>query len=313
MEPRKIIKFGNSSYVVTLPQEWMDKNNLEKGDVINVCENKGALFITSPKELEKSIKKATINLDDKPLKLFNKELLSYYLKNYKTIEITGEDVYSRLDQIKIFKEKLSSIEITKVSKNSIVLSDLSAPSSLKLKNLLCEIIEMEEVIFDELSKTDAKKTHDLVNELDKNINKLSFLAYKAINYNLDTWEHPQELKNAIHNWRIISTLENIGDISKRIARYLKNETDKHSTYVSVTIANVKDYFKFVTSLVLDVNNIDESLKLYLDKKQSILKEIEMLRDKLYDDLNLFLVISQLLKDIIGDLDTVILSIIDIKN
>ena len=85
MEPRKIIQFGNSSYVVTLPQEWIKKNKLEKGQYVNLSENNNYIILaTQPLEEEK---KAEINLDDKPLKVFNRELISYYLKNYKYIKI----------------------------------------------------------------------------------------------------------------------------------------------------------------------------------------------------------------------------------
>jgi antitoxin component of MazEF toxin-antitoxin module len=46
MEPRKIIKFGNSSYVVTLPYTWIKQNNLEKGYSINVKKKKDSLVIS---------------------------------------------------------------------------------------------------------------------------------------------------------------------------------------------------------------------------------------------------------------------------
>ena len=42
------------------------------------------------------------------------------------------------------------------------------------------------------------------------------------------------------------------------------------------------------------------------------KDIEALRNEYADDLNLFLVLSQLCKDIIGQLDVVVLSVIDLK-
>lgn len=310
MEMRKIIKFGKSSYVITLPQKWVEENKLDKGDPVHISEKEDSLIISLNNSLKH--KNAVIKIDDKPLKLINKELISYYLKNYNEIFLEGNNILERLDELKVFKEKLSSVEFTHIGRDRIVLRDLTAPANLSLRKLTSEIIEMVKVLLDNLVHDDKKKVFRMVSELDVNINKLSFLAFKAINYNLCHWEKPNEMKNAIHSWRIISALETCGDIIKRISRYIKNESYDGKNDVSITVNQLKQYFDFVTNL-LDKNvNIDQNLNLYLDKKQSILREIEDLKGKIQDNLNLSLVISQLFKDIVGQLDQILLSIIDIR-
>ena len=37
-EFRKLMAFGNSSYVVSVPKAWVEKNRLKKGDVLVVDE-----------------------------------------------------------------------------------------------------------------------------------------------------------------------------------------------------------------------------------------------------------------------------------
>ena len=54
------------------------------------------------------------------------------------------------------------------------------------------------------------------------------------------------------------------------------------------------------------------MKLHLDKKQSLLKDLEKLRENMGNNLNSYLVIAQLLKDIIGQLETITVSIIDLN-
>ena len=156
MEPRKIIQFGNSSYVVTLPQNWIKKNNLEKGEYVNLTENNNYIIL-SPK-LQEIEKRAEINLDEKPLKLFNRELISYYLKNYKYIKINCTDCIEKLEEIRILKEKLSSIEIVEINKDYIMLKDLSSPSELKICPLIDEIVQMEKILFEELISTKENKS-----------------------------------------------------------------------------------------------------------------------------------------------------------
>ena len=45
MTYRKIIGFGGSSFVVSLPKEWINKYGLKKGDVVNIEEESDMLRI----------------------------------------------------------------------------------------------------------------------------------------------------------------------------------------------------------------------------------------------------------------------------
>jgi phosphate uptake regulator len=311
MEQRKIIKFGNSSYVVTLPQEWLEEHGLEKGDSLHLSQGTNSLVFSTNSKSEMN-KKAVISIDKKQLKLFNKELLSYYLKNYKTIEIVGESVLDRLEEIKRFREKISSVEITEITKEKVVLRDLTSPSELQLDSLLKELFDMEKLFFDELCSGDMKTKFHFLVELDSNINKLSFLSYKSINYSLQAQDDLQKVCGAIHYWRVISSIEEIGDILKRVARYLRNDKNNYSPLITTIVAKIKAYFIFITDLFLKEGEFENDLDVYLDKKQTLLREIEELRSKFSKDMNLYLVLSQLFKDVLGKLDTIVLSVIDLK-
>ncbi|MDA3855795.1 MAG: hypothetical protein PF569_06030 [Candidatus Woesearchaeota archaeon] len=307
MVERKIIKFGTSSFVLTLPNEWVKKNKLVKGDTIDLVENQNKLMISTEKDnlIEKE---AEINIDDMPLKIFNKKLISYYLKNYRYIRIKGEKVIERLEELRIFKEKLSSIEIYEIGKDFILFKDLSDPKSLDVDNMIQKIIGIEKILFDEIIENNR---HNYISQIDSNINKLTFLTFKTINYNLDKREKTYEVKNSIYLWRIVSSLESIGDIIKRVARYLEKCEDKSSHIMEQMLRELKSYFEFITSLFKKDINLENNLKLYLDKKQSLLREFEENRIKFQDNMNLYLVVTQLLKDVLGELDTITLSIIDI--
>lgn len=311
MEQRKLIKFGNSSYVLTLPYEWLEKHSLGRGDTLYVSENQDMLYISLPKE--RANKKASINFDGKPLKIFRRELISFYLKNYQYIEIKGKNILEHLNEVRLILEKLSSLEIVEIREESILLKDLTNPAQLNLEEIIDEMVELGKAHFNELLKAKSNNKEYFLSNLDVNINKLSFLAYKAINSNLDELTNPSQAKCSIHYWRIVQSFEHMGDIVKRIARYLKDVDEEQSHYLNETISDVKAYYEFVTSLLkADKGNMENNLKLNQDKKQSLLKEIEMLRDKFEGNLNLYLVITQLLKDIIGSLEDVVVSVIDLN-
>lgn len=311
MDSRRIIKFGNSSYVVTLPFDWMKKNGLDKGSNVYFNETDEEIIIkASDKKKERT---AVIELDDKPLKLLNKEIISYYLKNYDYIQINGKDIISKLEQIKVIKDKLSSVEIIEISKDKLILEDLTDVNNLDVCNLINDIIEMEKMIFDELSKINTENKHHLITSLDSNINKLTFLAYKAINNCLYEQKDKSEVTDVILYWRIVSSLEHMGDKMKRIARYLKErENTQEVHHIGLVIEDIKEYFTFITSLLNKDINLENNLRLYLDKKQSLLIEFERLRGELNQELTLYLVITQLFKDLLGDIDNIVLSVLDIR-
>jgi len=307
MAQRKIIKFGNTSHVLTIPNEWIRKNKLEKGDNLNLEEVDNSLLISLKKTSVKE-KEVDINIDEVPLKIFNKKLISYYLKNYKYIKIKGEKVIERLEEIRIFKEKLSSIEIYEIGKDFILLKDLSDPEKLDVEHMISKIIEIEKILFDEIIETNR---HNYISQIDSNINKLTFLTYKTINYNLENKISSDKVRNSIYYWRIVSSLETIGDIIKRVARYMEKAPDDQKHIFEIMIRSVKSYFEFITGLLKKGINLENNLKVYLDKKQSVLREFEEYRDRFSDNLNQYLVVVQLLKDAIGNLDIITLSIIDI--
>lgn len=307
MNSRKIIKFGNSSFVITLPNEWVKTNKLEKGNDLNLTQTNNSLIV-SIQDKTLTDKTKTIDIDKIPLKIFNKKLISYYLKNYKFIKIQGEKVIEKLEEIRIFKEKLSSVEIFEIGKDYILLKDLNNPEKLNTDDLTNKIIDMLKILFDEIID---EKRFNFIKQLDSNVNKLTFLGYKSINYNLENKLSVDENKNAIYKWRIISSLEEIGDILKRVARYIRNTNEENDHNIGLLLLSLKKYYEFITSLLHKDINLENNLKVYLDKKQSLLKEIENSREKFDKNIDLYLVVTQQLKDIIGDLDTITLSVIDI--
>ena len=56
MEFRKLIKFGKSSFVISLPKKWLEKNKLKKGDLLYVSENENGLSLTSKDNEKKEFK-----------------------------------------------------------------------------------------------------------------------------------------------------------------------------------------------------------------------------------------------------------------
>ena len=77
METRKLISFGTSSFVVSVPKGWIRENKLKKGDLVYVEDRKDELVLSSgggskPEEP----KRILIEMDNKELKLIRTEIVS---------------------------------------------------------------------------------------------------------------------------------------------------------------------------------------------------------------------------------------------
>src|SRR3989344_5322393 len=110
---RKIIKFGNSSFVLSLPIDWIKKNSLGKGDLVSISENINNELVLSASSKEKSVqrKEIVIDINNKDLSRIKREIVSAYLNSYGVIRIKGKmDTITRsmiVDLKSIDKEDLS--------------------------------------------------------------------------------------------------------------------------------------------------------------------------------------------------------------
>lgn len=310
MALRELTKIGDSSCGLTLPIEWLKKNNLSCGDKLNLTTIDDSLLISTNNDDKEEI--AEIPMNNKSFKLVNKFLISYYLKNYKKIKITGENMVENVEAIRVLKEKLSSLEIVEIKNEYILLKDLTSPEELNVADITKEIISMINVIFETIVKEDKRANFTLISNVDKNINKLAFLGTKCINYSVKSLTSTGRFLDFSYYRRVLLNLEEMGDILKRIARDLKNEHEEDTFYIPQLIFKVQDYFNFITEMLIDRNMSSDRLESYQDKKYALLREIEELGQNPNISGHFYLVIAQLLRDFIGGIEKLVLAVIDLK-
>ena len=86
MEYRKLISFGKSSYVVSLPKGWVVQNKLKKGDLIYLEESGPNLILTSHVDSNNiKEKESIIDVDGKDVRLIDREVSSAYIQNNRLI------------------------------------------------------------------------------------------------------------------------------------------------------------------------------------------------------------------------------------
>jgi len=134
MDKRKIMSLGKSSLVISLPKDWLNKNNLERGDyVFTTIEKDFSLklqpslpAIEKPEEIS-----LTISVDEKGESIIRK-IIGCYLNGYSLIKLNSEKIFT-VEQRRSIRSVMSSlymmiIESTSSSKTLQTLMDESLAS-----------------------------------------------------------------------------------------------------------------------------------------------------------------------------------------
>ena len=287
LEPRRLIKFGNSSFIVSLPKEWVERNNLKKGDWIYVRENDDSEIVLFPKERKISAeeRQIEINISDKDLDIIKKEIASAYVNNYSLIKVTGKNLKQNSNQIKEIIGPLTGMEILEQNPKEIIIKDFLNVETISPKKVIRRLDNMIRAIFEDLKEgmkepQFRKEILDEILEDDKNINKLYFLILKLTKMGLNK----QELMKLIEmsydemssaQWLAMS-IEYLGDDLKRIARFLTKAklNSKQKECLKNNCSLIEECF--IKAMTAYHKNEPELAKEVLGKKQAVLKEVDKL-------------------------------------
>ncbi len=234
MQYRKLIKFGNSSHVISIPNDWLKKNNLNKGDVIYIEENGNNELILNSEKKDKVVeeKEIIIEVQSKNERELEREIISAYINNYKTIKIVGRDIEKRSHEIRSYIKNLSGLEVLEQAKDHIIAKDFINLKSISPMHLIRRMdILTRNMLTDSKETLNNESIYESLIQRDQDINRLVFLVYRISKYYI---ENPDgTLKNNLKSidmvviWQIADHLERFADETKRTARFLtKIKIDK---------------------------------------------------------------------------------------
>lgn len=233
-EPRKLIRFGNSSYIIALPKYWVVKHKLKKGDLIYVSETENSELNLTAKPVKRTEEKTPIriNIDKKNILEIQREITSAYIGNHTEMIIEGQEIQTKKDMInKIISEK-TGIEIAEEDSHRVILKDIFDFESVSFERIIRRMDNIIRSMFEELSvglkgSTFKEWYYKEIQKADKGANKVYFLILKIIRRCQDDIGMMRRLKVNNKNLADASWFayqsENIGDEIKRIAKLLTQE------------------------------------------------------------------------------------------
>ena len=135
MEFRKIIAFGKSSFVVSLPKDWLTENHLVKGDVLFLERDRDNLIIhAKEKNHVREETKVTINVDGKDLARIKREVHSAYINSFNYIQLIGKTLPQYSKDINKFVNNLIALEIIEHDSEKIIAKDYLNLEDMQVKD-----------------------------------------------------------------------------------------------------------------------------------------------------------------------------------
>ncbi|MBW2995908.1 phosphate uptake regulator PhoU [Candidatus Woesearchaeota archaeon] len=226
MEFRKLIRFGKTSFVMSLPKSWVVKNKLKKGDLISLEERDDELYL-SPKIEKGKIepKEIVISIDGKNIDQIKREIIPAYINNNNKITIIGEELKDKAKEVRDVLQNLMALEIVEQTSTKIVAREFLNMEKISISNLIRRMDIITRDMISDSKDTFKEDKYENINHRDEDVNRLNYLIFRAIKFALENTEvarayklTPEKMYSIL---RITEYIEKIADEAKRIARFLR--------------------------------------------------------------------------------------------
>jgi len=228
MEIRRVQLTGGSSYVITLPKEWIKSANIKKNDPLGlIIQSDGTLLVTS-----KMIQKQTQRTKEFDLNKITKQtyllrsLIGAYIAGYSSIKVKSSEriTPSVRTIIRKFTQATIGQEVVEETDNSVTIKDLLNPLQMPfestIKRMHIIVKGMHQDAMYALESGNRSLAEDIVSR-DNDVDRLHWLVarqYNIILRNLSIAEKMNITTGMSSTYYHISRIiERIADHTVRIA------------------------------------------------------------------------------------------------
>ena len=237
MEIRRVQMTGGSSYIVTLPKDWIKTLNIKKNDPIGLLKQSDGTLLITPKmnrESTQRIKYFNINNATNQDFLF-RSLIGAYITGYNSIQLKSRQRMPPQVRITVrnFTQTTIGQEVVEETDNIIVLKDLLNPAEMPFHRTIKRIHIMIKQMYDDaiisLKNKDKQLASDVLKR-DSEIDRLHWLVarqHNIIQRNVNFAERMQTTPEYATTVFLISRiLERIGDHIVRLTENIIDLIDK---------------------------------------------------------------------------------------
>lgn len=259
MEIRRVQMTGGSSYVITLPKEWVKSSNIKKNDPLGLLiQSDGTLLITTKMTQDQAERVKEFNVSDVTNQTYLlRRLIGAYISGYNCIKIKSS---KRMPPdirviVRRFTQTTIGQEVVEETDTSIILKDLLNPTEMPfdktIKRMHIIVKSMHEDAMHALENGDRKLAEDVVSR-DNDVDRLHWLVARQHNIilrNVSLAEKMNVTTEISSTFALISRIiERIGDHEVRIAQNILKLVDNKANQ------EIFDHIHSASDLALDIFN-----------------------------------------------------------
>jgi phosphate uptake regulator len=228
MEIRKVQITGGSSFIVSLPKEWVRDSNIKKNDAVGlIVQPDGSLTIT-PRitgQAAERVKNIDLKNIEDPEHLY-RLLIGAYVTGFNTIRMTSPTRIPAFAHkaVRMFIQASIGQEVSEQTDRLIVIKDLLNPGEMPFDNVISRMqVIIQEMLRDSvfaLRSRDRELAEDVISR-DRDVNRLYWLISRQYNLLLRNVSLSREMgtnvEMALHYLQIARVMERTGDQVVKIA------------------------------------------------------------------------------------------------
>ncbi len=237
METRKVQVTGGSSFVLTLPKEWINSANIKKNDPLGVIiQTDGTLLITTQETGEKASLTKNFHVDDiKNSSHLFRLLIGAYIMGYTNIVVSSKSNIDGMvrDTVTEFTQIAVGPEIIEEDAHSITVTDFLSPTEMPfnktIRRMHLLVQTMHKDAMRALLEQDLTIAENVIKR-DQDVDRLEWLVARQSNIvirNISIAKKIGVMPEEASNYYLISrAIERIGDHAVKIAENIEPLTDK---------------------------------------------------------------------------------------
>ncbi|MGC9020365.1 MAG: PhoU domain-containing protein [Candidatus Methanodesulfokora sp.] len=263
---------GRSTYIISLPKEWMEQMGIGKGDKLRLVRKNSEISIYPEEVKLKEEEKVVKVIPEKGSMI--RAVLSCYMEGYNRIEITPvKGVFSLgdLEELREFiKRGLIGAEIVMEDRNRVVINVLLGPPQLPFSQALMRLYWMVSRMMDYLEELvkGEESVRDAVIKSDDDVDRLCYYLLRQLKLSIKNIKVLKEsgledLSAAIDYSLVVKFLERISDHVVGIAKVMGKEREGVAEALELSRRIFESAFESISSLNYEKaeRTIEESKKM----------------------------------------------------
>jgi len=285
MEIRKLQLIGGSSYMVSLPKDWIRINELKQGDEIYLRVEDSVITLY-PKRFKEEAKIAKVEIEGLPLqdeRFIRRYIYALYLQGLDEIIIRDKNINTRmLSRISDIVKNLIGMEIIDASDGIVVLKCLAGTDFDVfgvVKRMTQIIRSMLATLIEALVKNDNEILREIKN-LEEDSDRLYLLAVRQEHKLIREYSSPSrwnELRLILGIRTVAKLLEEISDCLDSFSNYLieLHKEKKGLDALKFYIQKLEKSFEMVSDAYFNSNVklSEDSIRMFEELEDKILKNI----------------------------------------